>query len=337
MQAQHGGDLANFCRQYGFQQDEVLDFSSNLNWFLDEIDDASWRAWKQAAGIYGEASSRSVSAKIAKLFSYQEQQVLATAGSIEAIYLSAQLFRERRVLIGAPGFADYQRAFRASETKTWDLSFDDPLLQWAEVVIFGSPNNPTGQRYDLSEWRARWPGKIWLVDETFVEFSASPASFAQEDVILFRSFTKSWRIPGLRLGFLLSANQEWMRELQCLQVPWSVSALAQAWARDRLTEKEKIRVERAIKEQLWQRDDLMRRLSEISGLRVHSSDANFLLIEILSENALDVWESLAQKALLTRKVEGFENLQQERFLRIAVRQAEDNEILLNALQVYFEK
>lgn len=336
-QAEHGGDLQAFCQQYGFQQHQVLDFSSNLNWFLDEIDDASWLSWKAAAGRYGQASTRRVSGQIADLFAYEESQVMATAGSIEAIYLAAQLFRDRRVLIGSPGFADYQRAFRGSETKNWDLSIDDPALQWAEVVIFGSPNNPTGRRYNLEEWKRRWPGKIWLLDETFVDYSEGAPTMAQQDVIIFRSFTKSWCIPGLRLGFLLCANQGWTEELQALQAPWSVSSLAQAWASDCLNERYKEQVDRAMVDQIAERDRLRESLQAIPGVAVAASEANFLLFELLRGNASDLWQSLAKKGLLSRNGNSFEGLRKEGFLRLAVRRSEDNEVLLHVMRSYFEK
>lgn len=338
MQAEHGGALATFCQQYGFRPDEVVDFSSNLNWFLGEIDDVSWLRWKSAAGTYGEACAGGVAAKIADLYAYDKSQVLATAGSIEAIYLTAQLFRQRRVLIGEPGFIDYRRAFRNCETRAWDLMVeDDAALQWAEVVIFGSPNNPNGQRYPLAEWQQRWPGKIWLVDETFVDFSEQPPSAAQDQVIIYRSFTKSWSIPGLRLGFLLCANRSWMEELRLLQAPWSVSALAQAWAGERLNKKEKERVDRAIEDQIRERDRLMESLSRLTELRVHDSDANFFLIELLQGSAAELWHSLAEKALLTRKVDDYESLAKDRFLRLAVRSCEDNERLIKGLWDYFDK
>ncbi|MCF6311789.1 MAG: aminotransferase class I/II-fold pyridoxal phosphate-dependent enzyme [Verrucomicrobiales bacterium] len=336
-QAEHGGDVAAFCQQQGFDKTEVLDFSSNLNWFLEPIEDASWLRWKEAAGIYGQAAARGVAEKIADLYAYQESHVLPTAGAIEAIYLAAQLFEGRRVLIGEPGFADYQRAFRRCETKTWNLSIDDEeALPWAEVVIFGSPNNPTGVRYDLEEWRARWPGKIWLVDETFVEFSTAAASTAHEDVIIFRSFTKSWRIPGLRLGYLLCANSTWMKELSLLQAPWSVSALAQAWAADCLNPSGKKRVQDAIENQIAERDRLRDYLQLIPGVWVQESEANFLLLELLRGSAADLWQSLAEKGLMTRKVDSFAGLRKDAFLRIAVRTSEDNQVLLKAVQDYFE-
>ncbi len=340
MQAEHGGDLAVFCQQYGFRQNEVLDFSSNLNWFLDEIDDATWLRLKAAAGVYGQAGAGAdgVVTKIADLYAYDKNQVLATAGSIEAIYLTAQLFRQRRILIGEPGFVDYRRAFRKSETRAWDLAIEnEAALQWAEVVIFGSPNNPNGQRYPLAEWRRRWPGKIWLVDETFVDFSKQPPSAAQDQVIIYRSFTKSWSIPGLRLGFLLCSNQSWMEELRWLQAPWSVSALAQAWAGERLNQTEKERVDRAIEHQIRERDRLMESLRGFSGLRVHDSDANFFLIELLQGSAAELWQSLAKKSLLTRKVDDFGNLTKDRFLRLTVRSFEDNENLIKGLRDYFDQ
>ncbi|MEM7600100.1 MAG: aminotransferase class I/II-fold pyridoxal phosphate-dependent enzyme [Verrucomicrobiota bacterium] len=329
-QALHGGDVSGFGRRFGAES--VLDFSSSLNWFLPEMEDETWLQLKKSAGTYGEASGAGVSQRIAEVFGYDASQVMATAGSIEAIYLAAQLFRGRRVLIGVPGFADYERALAGPETRRWDLSMDDALLDWAEVIVFGSPNNPTGTRYQVDAFRARWPGKTWLVDETFVEFSGEAATAPQEDVILFRSLTKSWRIPGLRLGFLLTSNRKWMEQLAGWQPPWSVSAVAQGWAETFLHRDHKREVDAAIEAQLEERDAMMARLGQVDGLTVHPTDANFFLVELARGGALDLWEKLGEQGLMVRQGEGFEGLSADRFLRIAVRKRADNERLEAAIR-----
>ncbi|MEM1294277.1 MAG: aminotransferase class I/II-fold pyridoxal phosphate-dependent enzyme [Verrucomicrobiota bacterium] len=331
-QALHGGDVSEFGRRFEVDEESVLDFSSNLNWFLPEMEDEAWLELKESAGAYGEASGRGVSRQIAEVFGYASSQIMATAGSIEAIYLTAQLLRGRRILIGRPGFADYARAFAGAEVRYWDLSIDDESLNWAEVVIFGSPNNPTGVRYRVDEYQARWPGKTWLVDETFVEFSREKPTAPLEDLILFRSLTKSWRIPGLRVGFLLTSNQEWIKQLAGLQPPWSVSAVAQAWAQASLHHESQQKVEAAIQAQLSERDAMMARLGKMEGFKLHPTDANFFLIELPHGGALNLWEQLGEKGIMVRSGEGFAGLIADRFLRIAVRQRADNERLEAALR-----
>ncbi|MEM7010153.1 MAG: aminotransferase class I/II-fold pyridoxal phosphate-dependent enzyme [Verrucomicrobiota bacterium] len=335
MQSPHGGNIDALCQRFGVAAEDALDFSSNLNWFLPPVDDDTWLKWKDAAHNYGDASSNKVSSLIASLFGYEEKQVLATAGAIEAIYLCAQLFQERRVLIGAPGFADYTRAFQQSEVKTWNLDPDDPILDWAEVVIFGSPNNPTGVRVDIDSWRARWPGKIWLIDETFVEFSQHPPTAPAEDLILFRTLTKSWRIPGLRLGFLLTLNLEWMSALENLQPPWSLNSVAQAWAADRLNRSEQLRVEESIAAQIAERDRFMNLLGALPQLRVHPSEANFFLIELIHGKADQLLDFLGSCGIFVRECESFEGLDGDRFLRLAVRLPQENDRLLQSIRNFF--
>lgn len=331
-QALHGGGVAEFGRRFGLKEKEVLDFSSSLNWFLPEMEDEAWLRLKESVGTYGNASGAAVSKQIAEVFGLDASEVMATAGSIEAIYLAAQLFRDRRILIGVPGFADYARAFAGSEVRSWDFSMDDDSLDWAEVVILGSPNNPTGMRYRIDEYQTRWPGKIWLVDETFVEFSNEGPTAPNEETILFRSLTKSWRIPGLRLGFLLTSNREWMQYLSERQPPWSVSALAQGWAKEHLHGDSKRKVEASIRAQLAERDAVMTRLGELEGIRVHSTDANFFLIELIDGGASDLWAQLAVEGIMVRKGQGFEGLSGDRFLRVSVRQPADNQRLETTLR-----
>lgn len=331
-QATHGGNVEEFCRRYGFAEADVLDFSSNLNWFLPEMGDSDWLRLKSSVSAYGEAEAANVAHRIAEVFGYEPDQVLPTAGSIEAIYLAAQLFRDRRIAIGVPGFSDYERAFAGASVRPWTLQPDDEVLDWADVIVFGSPNNPTGLRSSIDQLQEYWRDKIWLVDETFVEFSKDAPTAPREDTILFRSLTKSWRIPGLRLGFALTANEMWKREMAQAQPPWSVSALAQAWSREHLTEKSRAKVNAAIDLQRTERNRFQSILAALDGVTVLSSDANFFLIELPQHRAAEIRDHLAGEGILVRTCDDFRSLEDRPLLRLAVRKADENDRLTKALE-----
>lgn len=98
-------------------------------------------------------------------------------------------------------------------------------------------------------------------------------------VILLRSLTKSWRIPGLRLGFLVTTNTAWLARLEQMQAPWSVNAVAQAWAKIALTPDTHAAMLASLAPVSTLRAGFSAGIAAL-GHRVFPSAANFLLIEL---------------------------------------------------------
>ena len=339
-QAQHGGNLGSedHCG------DALLDFSANLNVFLDPIEERAWNRWRQAAHQYGGAEAVEIGDALAALFGIERDQILPTAGGVEGIYLAARLFADRRVLILEPGFADYRRAFEAAGAEIatavlppedWGRGLDaapDSLVDQAEVVIFGNPNNPTGKVFPVDQWQRRWPGKIWLVDEAFGDYVERLPEISDPGTIRFRSLTKSWRIPGLRLGYLITENREWLERMRGFQPPWAIGAVTQAWARDCLNREGLQKVEQAIEAQLAEKARFVEELEKIDGVKVHPGAANFFLLEMESgHGAGEVVGALEKRGILVRACDSFTGMPAGRFLRVAVRLPEENDRLVETL------
>jgi threonine-phosphate decarboxylase len=340
-QAQHGGNLGEASRRAGAGEEVFLDFSANLNVFLDPIGESAWAGWREAAHQYGGAEAVEIGDTLADLFGIERRHLLPTAGGVEGIYLAARLFADRRVLIVEPGFADYRRAFAAAgaEISTAILAPEDwrrgleavpeSVVEDAEVILFGSPNNPTGSVFPVARWQRRWPGKIWLVDEAFGDYLESYPEIDGDRAIRFRSLTKSWRIPGLRLGYLVTENAEWLEAMRGFQPPWAIGAVTQAWARDCLHRAGLEKVERAIAAQLAEKERFANRIGRIGGLKVHVGAANFFLIE--TESGAGAAGALEKRGILVRTCDSFTGMPSGRFLRVAVRLPKENDRLVETL------
>ena len=250
-QAFHGGRLLDAEREFGLPRNQFIDFSSNLNVFAPSVSASEWECWVSHIGHYPEADLETLRHRLAEFYRISSDCVLPTSGASEALYLAARLFAGRKVAILEPGFSDYRRSFDTVNCECAQLILPqtiwyEPIEKWAhmvepfDVVVLGNPNNPTGSLQRLAGFtrlfaETRQRSKSWIIDEAFLEFIEDAENETLLSVIetfpsliVVRSLTKSWCIPGLRLGFLATAGS--MELLRRMQPPWSVNSLAEKWS-----------------------------------------------------------------------------------------------------------
>ncbi|MBV9875605.1 MAG: pyridoxal phosphate-dependent class II aminotransferase [Verrucomicrobia bacterium] len=351
-QAFHGGGIRQAAERFGLPVESFVDFSSNVNVLAPAVAAADWARWMTE--IYRYPETGDVREQLASFYETKAERILTTAGAIEALYLSARLFPGSKVAVVEPSFSDYARAFRSVPCSVERILLTPNLWassirEWADrldpfdVVVLGNPNNPTGTFQSLADLTAlfdrRWPRpKHWIVDEAFIEFVTE---FKDETLlsrladyptlIVLRSLTKSWRIPGLRFGFLATAGP--IRELESMQPPWSLNGIVHAWAREFLREEHRTEYRESLRTLVKLGHDLEASLRQISGIKVHTSAANFVLLE-LTDPALDadrIYVELGCRGILVRVCDSFYGMPKGRFLRVAVRTASENQRLVDVL------
>jgi threonine-phosphate decarboxylase len=178
----------------------------------------------------------------------------------------------------------------------------------------------------------------WIVDEAFVEFVRHPGQRSLLPVLerfpslfVVRSLTKSWGVPGLRLGFVAGACAESMERLRALQPPWALNGVAEAWAEHFLTRPHYEALLSGLEVLARDREALREGLSAVEGIRVYPSACNFLLLELAELDPEAVEERLGRMGLLVRLCDSFYGMPKGRFLRVAVKTAEENVRLVDAL------
>src|SRR6476620_2650707 len=180
--------------------------------------------------------------------------------------------------------------------------------------------------------------KHWVVDEAFMEFVADHdgetlLSSVEEfpSLIVLRSLTKSWRIPGLRAGFLATTGP--MERLRKMQPPWSVSSVVHAWAKQFLVKERHQQLVESLRELRNLKSQFEAQLQTIQGVCVHPGAANFLLVELMDEtlDASILYQKLGRQGLLIRACDSFRGLAKGRFIRLSVRTASENSRLVHEL------
>ena len=351
-QAFHGGGVRQAARQFELPLESFIDFSSNVNVLAPRVAAAAWERWMTEIQRYPEPGD--LNEQLAGFYDAESKHILPTAGAAEALYLSARLFAGSKVAVVEPSFSDYSRAFSSVSCSVERIPLSPnlwagPIQEWADrlepydAVVLGNPNNPTGTFYSLADLTAlfdrRWTrSKHWIVDEAFIEFVIG---FKQEtllnrlrdypSLIVLRSLTKSWCIPGLRFGFLATAGP--IKELERMQPPWSVNGVVHAWAKEFLSEGRRTEYLASLRMLVKLGRDLEAGLRRIPGIKVYPSAANFLLIE-LTDPAFDanqIYFELGCRGILVRICDSFYGMQQGRFIRVAVRTASENQRLVDML------
>jgi len=314
------------------------DFSSNV-WY-GELDEGLREEVCSRVGSvthYPEVDGRTVRGLAAAAFGVLPEQVLVTNGATEAIYLVAQLFAGGSATILAPAFAEYEDACRMHGMQVRIVAWPGTPGEGfgTDLVFICNPNNPTGLALpldDLLRMVQGEPGVLFVVDESYIEFAASTASVLHAlpvNVLVLRSLTKSCRIPGLRVGFVMG-QEERVRQLQRLKMPWSVNQLALGAAeyifrhRDRFV----LPLGRLLAETAVFRSQL----SSATGWRVHDGDTHYFLMETpaaftagqLKLRLVEEW------GLLIRDASNFRGLGSQHF-RVACQAPGDNQLLIEAL------
>ena len=312
------------------------DFSSNV--LYGGLDAGLLTQLQQALTAvthYPEAGAQSLQRAAAKAYGVDEGMVLVTNGVTEAIYLIAQVFRRHTAVIYTPAFAEYEDACAIQGMtiifREWD-ELRRGRLPDSGLVFLCNPNNPTGWTVSLDRM-GEYPDTLFVVDESYIEFAPSAVSVLGRglpNVLVLRSLTKSCRIPGLRVGFVMGTDALIAR-LRDGKMPWSVNRLAIeaglyifSHPRDFDVPVERLRAETAA----WQEE-----LQAATGWKVWDTDTHYFLIETPEE-----WPAYALKkrlieryGLLVRDASNFRGLGPN-IIRVACQTPEHNRLLTKVLR-----
>lgn len=333
----HGDDA------YRHSQHVVADFSTNV-WYggeptgLKEYVFAQW----PTVNRYPEVLAESLAAQVAAHHSVAPAQVLISSGTTESIYLVAQAWARQRSTILTPAFAEYEDACRLHGHQLRFLAWEDlqaDTLIASELIFICNPNNPTGSVLMAEVLRALLtsnPDTVFVLDEAFIEFttsisSAIPLLSQFDNLLILRSLTKAYAIPGLRLGYVLGSAQLVARLTQH-KAPWAVNALAVAAGRFLFAHY--AQVQPSIAQLLADKEKLAAALAQNLGINVFPSHTHYFLAATRHGTAAELkhW-LLAQHGLLIRDAANFRGLTPAHF-RIGTRSAADNQLLINALAAW---
>lgn len=289
-------------------------------------------------------------AQLAEFSGWKPNGVLVGNGSNELIQalLMVTVSKGTRVLISEPTFTLYRQIATVLEGEitsvplTAKLDYDVAALVSAldvespDVVIFCSPNNPTGCVLTETELRSlveTAPGLV-VLDEAYFEFSgqsAVPVLHDYENLVVLRTFSKAMALAGLRIGYLLGAPRV-VAEIQKALLPYNLNVISQTAASVALGHYQDF-LHPLVMEIISERERLVREISGIPGLRPVPSQANFVLVHSRIDPR-SVFVELQRHDILVRDVSGYPMLRE--YFRFNVGTPAENDLLITALREIFK-
>ncbi|MCL9814484.1 aminotransferase class I/II-fold pyridoxal phosphate-dependent enzyme [Natranaeroarchaeum aerophilus] len=318
----------------GSDDPEELDFSANTNTEIPPGTEAVYREAFSASRRYPNDAYPEFRAAAAEYVECGPEQIVPTPGGLAAIRLAIETTVDagESVLVPTPSFGEYAREVELQGADPAFVSHDrlldaDPADHALAIVC--TPNNPTGEAYDpdaLREFAARCRDvdTRLLVDEAFLGFTDIPSLAGEEGVIVARSLTKLFGLPGLRAGFAVATGDE-RDTLQTARRAWNLGTPAAAVGAHCL------RADEFVAETRRRIEHERERMRETLSARydVHPSDSPFLLLDVGEGEVDDLLAHAHQHGIALRDARTFREL--DSHVRVAMKDSEANDRLLEVL------
>lgn len=290
----------------------------------------------------------------AKYFDLNEENILVGNGAAELIK-SLMSILPGKIGVQLPTFEEYVN--RAKEdtvqftSKSLDYSYTaDDLIEFYKdkdisTLLLINPDNPSGNmisRKDLirlAEFTMK-KGIKFIVDESFSDFSniGLEQSLLNQDVlkkyqnlVVVKSISKSYGVPGLRLGVLASYDNELILNMKKDVAIWNINSFAEFYLQ--IWEKYKSEYKQSIQEFQSVRKEYIENLNKIKKLKIIPSQANYVMCEVLPPyNSAKLTEDLLNDYnIFIKDLSNKNGFDGKQFIRIAIRDRRDNDALVTAL------
>lgn len=352
----HGGNLNWAARLAQCAPDELLDLSASISPLgpPHSVREAVQAAFSLVRA-YPDPDYWALRQAIAQHHSVPIEYVFPGNGAAELLNWAARdLAGMQACFCLSPGFGDYGRSLRAYNCDLTPISLFDKQLNYQDDwesalaaleneldlgkcgLLLNNPHNPTGQLFDQGRVRSLLNRfGLVVVDEAFMDFfpdqqSQSVITHADNfpaNLVVIRSLTKFYSIPGIRLGYAIAPPAR-LKRWRGWRDPWSVNSFAVAAGIAALQDK-------AFQQQSWdwlaeENPFLFEGLSSFGELAPLKSSANFLLVQC-QVSAVELQKQLLQRhRIYIRDCMSFDRLG-DRFFRVAVKTRADNQRLLDAI------
>ncbi len=343
----HGGNLIWAATIAGCPFSSILDFSASINPLgPPQSAIAAIEQTLSQLTVYPDPEYTRLTSVLATHHDLDVEYILPGNGSAELLtWAGRELAQQNFTYLITPAFGDYGRALNAfnAEIRCFPV-VDSANLDLPKIttnssksgLLLNNPHNPTGKlwkREEILPYLQQFA--LVVVDEAFMDFlpleqeqSLIPLIRDYPNLVILRSLTKFYSLPGLRIGYAI-AHPERIQHWKQWRDPWSVNILAAEAAIAAIADQE-------FQQQTWNwlfpsKNQLFEDLNSISGLFPLPSAANFFLVKTLRSVTELQRELLIKENIFIRDCLSFPELG-DRYFRIAVRTSDDNFRLIRALE-----
>lgn len=356
----HGSDLEEIEKYYNIPKEEIVGFGANVN----PLGLSTSVCQKIAANLdiittYPDRNYTALRKVISNYCGVDFNHTVVGNGSTELISLLIQQRHPQKALLLGPTYSEYERELElcGGEMYTYNLSADlnfqldmedffNHLDSSFDLLIICNPNNPTSSAISTADMerillKCRELDIFLMVDETYVEFAPDVAQITSmsltgkhSNLMVLRGISKFYAAPGLRLGYGVTSNKDFLQVIKTHQNPWSLNSVAAFAGEQLLQDIDYIKKTRDFIQQ--ERVRMYNELQSIPHIHAYEPTANFILVQITKPEvtSFDVFDYLIRRKLMIRDCTSFESLRGE-FIRFCIMSEEDNTRLLYALREFF--
>lgn len=292
----------------------------------------------------------------AKYFGVKQEHICIGNGASELIKSLMEQFTEK-IGIVLPTFEEYPNRKKTEHiipyyTDNENFAYDsEDLIRYYEhnkvnAIILINPDNPSGnfikkpEVLQLVYWAKKHNITV-IVDESFIDFVDMDESHSlleegillkNKNLIVVKSISKSFGVPGLRLGIMACGNTEIISQAKKDVSIWNINSFAEFYMQ--IFEKYKADYQLSLKKVIEVRKDFVKDLETVSYLRAIPSQANYIMCEVLAPyNAKELTEKLLNECnILIKDLSNKRGLNDGQYIRVAIRTREENNCLVNALK-----
>lgn len=299
---------------------------------------------------------------ISKSRGINKRNIIVNGGSSDIMFsiIPKLAKKNSKALILDPMYGEYAHIFenvsksklirhKLSKNNNFVVDFEnlkkDILENKPKIVVLVNPNSPTGKfcasKKILNLIDTTSKEVLFLVDETYIEYVGKQNSLEKEaskrdNLIIIKSMSKAYALSGARVAYMV-ANKKRIEQLSCFIPPWSVSLLGQ------IAGVEALKDEKYYKNKYNETHDLLKifinELSEIKGIKIYDSVANFFLIELINKkfSAKKIVENLKKENIYLRNCDSMSQQFDDNFIRIAIKDKKTNHTIAAALKKQFSE
>jgi len=358
VERKHGGNIFQVARQKGLNAENIIDFSANINPL-----GMSPRAKKiiasssSALSNYPDNEAYEFINELSIYHDLPADNFIAGNGSSEFITLIPAILRPKSVLMVAPTFSEYEYSFHRAKGVVFYLNtrekdgfilegktLFDELKRGYSALYLCNPCNPTGVMLPADMLKeiitaASKKGTCVILDETYTDFNENNSVKSMvkkyDNLIILRSMSHFFALPGLRIGYVISHTKH-IERIRNRQAPWSINTIAQQAGIESL--KDHGFIQKSIKYNSTTMPAFAKDLQSLPFITVFESHASFILFR-MSESAPvspeELYEKLLAKKLLVRMCDDFQELDNS-FFRVSVKKKNENKKLVSVIRKIME-
>ena len=346
----HGANVDNMAKQFGKNENDIIDFSSNVNPHI--ISDLGKYVLEglEKSRSYPDINYTNLRNNISDYIKVDSELIIPGNGATEIIYLLMKSIKKRLAILN-PTFSEYGRGaklnnlevldFHLKEENNFSIDLDEiqKNMDKFDSLFVCNPNNPNGKVKDLNELLDLMVenDKLLIIDETFMEFVGEEEKYSlinrieqTPNLFILKAVTKFFGMPGLRLGYGVTSNKQIINNIYEYKEPWTINSFAENLSNYLFKDKEYINGSKDY--YINERKFMLEELRKISRLKVYDTDTNFVLIKLKDGEANSLKLELFEKYnILIRDASNFIGLDKS-YIRVAIKSHNDNKVLIESLR-----